>query len=561
MNNFPGNKLPSYLAEIPDFIKNIPTRKSLASHILFFFTDLNPLSMTSFYVKKHDKSEKIKRSARNNEYYDNIDEYGNINKDPIDIKNLEEVDIEDQRLGDFERMVNNIRKDQVNTINKDSELLKHRTVIGDFERISFNEESRRSRERSKYDDIFSKMDEGEMRMLSDDPNLRKDFTMTYGYYPGCVGDNREPANRSSGAYIFRPNSTNPKPYNHEVKVQNFIDNGDIRRTVTTYGDDLSIIRTDYVSLNTTEISWFVRIFVDDGVGKDVVLTYKTDILNNGQFYTDSNGRQMLKRILNKRPQWNVTLEEPVAGNYYPVVNEIYIENQDERFTVLTDRAEGGASLVEGEIQLMLHRRLLHDDAFGVGEALNETALGQPLVAVGTHIIIHAKGDDPKKDDINIEKAKLQLHNRPTIFVSDAKEIILEDWLKLDNHRTFASKPLPDGLHLLTLEPRGDDLLLRIENYMTKGPHSTISIDLRTIFNNIKLLRLKETMLAANQWADDSKKWKWKTENEFMNSFNNAYGNDIVGKTENDKDEIRDDGFVISLKAKQIRTFVISYELM
>ena len=31
-----------------------------------------------------------------------------------------------------------------------------------------------------------------------------------------------------------------------------------------------------------------------------------------------------------------------------------------------------------------YRRLLHDDAFGVGEALNETAFGVGLVARGTH---------------------------------------------------------------------------------------------------------------------------------------------------------------------------------
>jgi lysosomal alpha-mannosidase len=32
----------------------------------------------------------------------------------------------------------------------------------------------------------------------------------------------------------------------------------------------------------------------------------------------------------------------------------------------------------------IHRRLLHDDAFGVGEALNETAYGVGLAARGSH---------------------------------------------------------------------------------------------------------------------------------------------------------------------------------
>lgn len=37
---------------------------------------------------------------------------------------------------------------------------------------------------------------------------------------------------------------------------------------------------------------------------------------------------------------------------------------------------------------MVHRRLLDDDAFGVGEPLNETAFNEGLVARGKHYLIH-----------------------------------------------------------------------------------------------------------------------------------------------------------------------------
>ena len=36
------------------------------------------------------------------------------------------------------------------------------------------------------------------------------------------------------------------------------------------------------------------------------------------------------------------------------------------------------------LDYMIFRRLLHDDAFGVGEALNEQAFGKGLVVRGTH---------------------------------------------------------------------------------------------------------------------------------------------------------------------------------
>lgn len=59
-------------------------------------------------------------------------------------------------------------------------------------------------------------------------------------------------------------------------------------------------------------------------------------------------------------------------------------------TVLIDRAQGGASLASGELEVMLHRRTLFDDQRGVGEPLNETMQGcmhcpsAGLIARGRH---------------------------------------------------------------------------------------------------------------------------------------------------------------------------------
>ena len=50
--------------------------------------------------------------------------------------------------------------------------------------------------------------------------------------------------------------------------------------------------------------------------------------------------------------------------------------------MLTDRSQGGTSMNDGEMEIMVHRRLLYDDAFGVGEPLNESAYGQGLVVRG-----------------------------------------------------------------------------------------------------------------------------------------------------------------------------------
>lgn len=66
---------------------------------------------------------------------------------------------------------------------------------------------------------------------------------------------------------------------------------------------------------------------------------------------------MLKRVLNFRPTWNLELEEPVSGNYYPITSKILIRDTDKdvEVAVLTDRAQGGSSLKDGQLELMVIR--------------------------------------------------------------------------------------------------------------------------------------------------------------------------------------------------------------
>ena len=103
---------------------------------------------------------------------------------------------------------------------------------------------------------------------------------------------------------------------------------------------------------------------------------------------------MIERKRNFRPTWKLNLTEPVSSNYYPVDSRISLVEESNEVTsddrrqlwVMVDRAQGGTSLRSGQLELMLHRRLFNDDAFGVGEALNETAFGTGLVVRGKHVL-------------------------------------------------------------------------------------------------------------------------------------------------------------------------------
>lgn len=103
-----------------------------------------------------------------------------------------------------------------------------------------------------------------------------------------------------------------------------------------------------------------------------MLNIQTDLNNNKTFYTDSNGLEEQKRVVDYMPTWNLTVQQPVAGNYYPLNSHIKIIDSSKVASVLVDRARGGAVIKNGVFELMLHRRTIEDDGRGVDEPLNET---------------------------------------------------------------------------------------------------------------------------------------------------------------------------------------------
>jgi len=54
--------------------------------------------------------------------------------------------------------------------------------------------------------------------------------------------------------------------------------------------------------------------------------------------------------------------------------------------VLTDRAQGGGSIEDGQIELMLHRRHIQNDLCLFNEPLDEMAYGEGLVVRGKHTL-------------------------------------------------------------------------------------------------------------------------------------------------------------------------------
>ena len=48
--------------------------------------------------------------------------------------------------------------------------------------------------------------------------------------------------------------------------------------------------------------------------------------------------------------------EAVAQNYYPVNTRMVVRDGQQQLGVITDRSQGGTSLQDGTVEVMLHRR-------------------------------------------------------------------------------------------------------------------------------------------------------------------------------------------------------------
>ncbi|KAI3388800.1 hypothetical protein SNEBB_010787 [Seison nebaliae] len=312
-------------------------------------------------------------------------------------------------------------------------------------------------------------------------NIETKLLIKFYYYVGFPGNNSEGKFSASGAYLFRPlynELHNVIPIYRRCVHGNLMSSCLIKFQDGNLTTATQLIRL-YENSSSLEIEWMVQsINIDDGNGKEFIIKYfalnLTD--SNSTFYTDMNGRSSLKRIRNYRPTWQLNQTEWVAGNYYPITSFIYINNQNIQLSILTDRAEGASSIGDGEIEIMIHRRLLYDDALGVGEPLNETDInGKGLNVIGKHYLqLHKKSTAMEM----LRKLNQQNYFSPLEFFSKSffsnkfPVTINDDW--------------PDQLNLLTFaQMHGENFTVRLENVFDEDEDPVYSKPI--IVNIIKLL--------------------------------------------------------------------------
>ncbi|GAB4848626.1 hypothetical protein Ancab_003333 [Ancistrocladus abbreviatus] len=375
---------------------------------------------------------------------------------------------------------------------------------------------------------------------------------SYSYYYGNDGTDKDP--QASGAYVFRPNGTySIKP---EGQIPLTVMRGplldELHQQLNSWIYQITRV---YKGKEHAEVEFTIGpIPVDDGVGKEVITQITTTMKTNKTFYTDSNGRDLIRRIRDYRADWDLEVNQPVAGNYYPINLGIYIADDSMELSVLVDRSVGGSSIADGQIELMLHRRLLHDDSRGVGEALNETVCVldecKGLVVRGKYYL----RIDPLGEGAKWRRTVGQEIYSPLLLAFAGEDG--NNWMNSHVPIFSAIDPsysLPDNVAVITLQELDNGkVLLRLAHLYEIGEDKDLSamasVELPRLFPKNKISKVTEMSLSANQERREmeNRRLAWKVEGPAEEEENAVWRGRPVDPTK----------LVVELAPMEIRTFLI-----
>ncbi|KAM5571530.1 putative alpha-mannosidase [Rosa sericea] len=410
--------------------------------------------------------------------------------------------------------------------------------------------------------IYSGNDGKLIQYTNSRSSVKEPVKQSFSYYPGDDGgveDYGEDGNphfrQASGAYVFRPNGTYPIKSEGQVSLTIFrgplLD--EIHERINSWIYQVTRV---YREKEHAEIEFTIGpIPVDDGIGKEIVTKITTSMRTNKQFYTDSNGRDFIQRIRDYRKDWDLEVNQPVAGNYYPINLGIYTKDNNTELSVLVDRSVGGSSIVDGQLELMLHRRLLADDDKGILEQLNETVCIEHdckgLTITGKyHLRI-----DPLGEGAKWRRSFGQEIYSP--FLLAFTEQNGDDWTN-SHVTTFSgmdpSYTLPDNVAIITLQELEDGkVLFRLAHLyeIEEDKHLSVmaSVELKKVFANKKIKHITEMSLSANQERREMerKRLVW-----------NVQGSSEQGPKGLRGGPVDPTKLVVNLAPMEIRTFTIDF---
>ena len=307
------------------------------------------------------------------------------------------------------------------------------------------------------------------------------FTDSLLQYEGRFGNSR-----SSGAYSFIPARNEPDAVAEKAELT--VVKGELveeARLVYRAGYQ-EVLRLYRAAGEMGEVIEVVHDMGPTDDGREIIARFASPFLKNGRvIHTDGNGLEDIERVYREDPVM------PVSANYYPISNRVWMagKEHDLRLSVVVDRAHGVASVVDGALEVMLKRRTLGDDWFGVDEPLKENdhyqqTLWLHLGAKKAAVALHKRLDT-------------MLTHRPVdfFFVGEARVA--------KGEASLLKKDLPAYVQLMNFQLNAladNDYLLRFHHRFMKGEEtelaSVVSFDVNDYLDGFKVTEMKEYGLSG-----------------------------------------------------------------
>lgn len=168
--------------------------------------------------------------------------------------------------------------------------------------------------------------------------------------------------------------------------------------------------------------------VPDGVNVDLMVNYKTEILNNLEFKTDSNGLDTVQRKYSSEAKFRETPYKREL-NHYPVnrfimaSERIPYDNKENGSVfsrtvgVFVDRPSSGTVSPESEVELNLQRRSFFDDRKGMWEPVFEKKK-----ILKKHVLVFGEEKDVERE---LRRLVIQKENEPFLLANFYVEDFIE----------------------------------------------------------------------------------------------------------------------------------------
>ncbi|XP_068944256.1 alpha-mannosidase 2 [Petaurus breviceps papuanus] len=247
----------------------------------------------------------------------------------------------------------------------------------------------------------------------------------------------------SGAYLFLPDGE-AKPYISADPPFIRVTLGRIYSEVTCLFPNLKhnvrLYNVQGIEGQSVEVANILDIRGE--YNREIAMRISSDINSHKRFYTDLNGYQIQPRLTMSKL--------PLQANVYPMTTMAYIQDDGFRLTLLSAQSLGVASLKNGQIEVVMDRRLMQDDYRGLGQGVQDNKITANLFRI---LLEKRNGINMKEEKKSVSYPSLLSHitssflNHPVITMTTNPDINIPHLL---NGFSPLVSSMPCDFHLVNL---------------------------------------------------------------------------------------------------------------